>query len=508
MTDDEVFELLNSKEELVVIEAPAGCGKTHQGANYASLASESISSGRVLILTHTHAACSVFADRTKENSNKVEIKTIDSLIVSIASAYHSVLGLPPDVATWANENGNAGFSKIAEKVALLLDKKPRITKIIASWYPVVICDEHQDSSAAQNSIILSLYKNGSTVRVFGDPMQIIYSNGDELVESLKRWTQLKALGSSGKLEYPHRWDKGGNHELGQWVLQARSVLSSGCKLDLTKDFPQGLKVLKTENISQTARGYQLDSSQRKDIDRVINDSDQLLVMAAENITIKGLNSSLNRRVLIWEGHTRGPLNKLVRVLSKGENTTINVAKAALDFISMITVGFSPTSHENRFIQEIETNCERKAMKKPLLIQNLARIILSEPNHKGVSSFLVQLKKYIDSNTLGFDKIKIDYKSEFNDAIRLGEHENVLDGVAAIQRKRSFSRPSPPRKCLSTIHKAKGLECNSSMIMACDGRHFPENLKSRNLLYVALSRAKDNLTIVVSEADPCPLLYMG
>ena len=35
MSDKDVAALLDSSEPLVVIEAPAGCGKTYQGANYA-----------------------------------------------------------------------------------------------------------------------------------------------------------------------------------------------------------------------------------------------------------------------------------------------------------------------------------------------------------------------------------------------------------------------------------------------------------------------------------------
>ena len=40
---------------------------------------------RLLILTHTHAACSVFAERTRGGAG-VEIRTIDSLITHIATA--------------------------------------------------------------------------------------------------------------------------------------------------------------------------------------------------------------------------------------------------------------------------------------------------------------------------------------------------------------------------------------------------------------------------------------
>src|SRR5262249_18283289 len=64
---------LRSDAALVVIESPAGCGKTHQGADYAREVAAASGSDRLLILTHTHAACSVFSDRTKGSGSRVEI---------------------------------------------------------------------------------------------------------------------------------------------------------------------------------------------------------------------------------------------------------------------------------------------------------------------------------------------------------------------------------------------------------------------------------------------------
>jgi len=41
--------------------------------------------------------------------------------------------------------------------------------------------------------------------------------------------------------------------------------------------------------------------------------------------------------------------------------------------------------------------------------------------------------------------------------------------------------------ISTIHKAKDLECESVIVMPCDARTFPDKHDARCLLYVALSR---------------------
>lgn len=75
----------------------------------------------------------------------------------------------------------------------------------------------------------------------------------------------------------------------------------------------------------------------------------------------------------------------------------------------------------------------------------------------------------------------------------------------MTHRRIYSRPKPPEKAISTIHKAKGLECDSVIVMPCDARTFPDKLDARCLLYVALSRTKSRLLLVVSRINPSPIL---
>lgn len=167
MPDQSVFDLLRSNESLVVIEAPAGCGKTYQGAEYAHDIAPTLGNGRMLILTHTNAACDVFGERTREVScNAVEIRTIDALICQIVAAYHKVLDLPPDPTVWAYTNN--GFSEIATRVAAFLKKNPVVPAALARRYPIIVCDEHQDASPDHHQIIMAIYGQGAKLRIFGE----------------------------------------------------------------------------------------------------------------------------------------------------------------------------------------------------------------------------------------------------------------------------------------------------------------------------------------------------
>jgi DNA helicase-2/ATP-dependent DNA helicase PcrA len=104
----------------------------------------------------------------------------------------------------------------------------------------------------------------------------------------------------------------------------------------------------------------------------------------------------------------------------------------------------------------------------------------------------------------FADIAIDCPREFWEAVHLGNFETADDGLGEITHHRTYSRPKPPEKAISTIHKAKGLECGSVIVMPCDAKNFPDKPDARCLLYVALSRAKSSLLLVVPRSSPSPL----
>ena len=84
----------------------------------------------------------------------------------------------------------------------------------------------------------------------------------------------------------------------------------------------------------------------------------------------------------------------------------------------------------------------------------------------------------------FKVVKVDYQCEFWDAVRIGQFDDPDDGFAEISRRRSYVWPSPPGKVISTVHKAKGLECRDVLIIPCDGKHFGNTQSARCRLYVA------------------------
>jgi len=505
VSDDSVRAALRSDAPLVVVEAPAGCGKTHQGADYAREKAGAIGSGRLLILTHTHAACSVFSDRTKTVGSRVEIRTIDSAIAHIASAYHPGLGLPADIPGWVRQRGEEGYPELALKVAALLKRHPTIAASLTQRYPVIICDEYQDSSGDQHSVVMALLDQGAWLRMFADPMQNIFA--ERAVAGACPpcdWNELTGQAQAfERLDTPHRWSTA-CPDLGLWTLKARSALMAGGKVDLRSGLPLSVNVVLAENQAHKNLEYQLSGQDRKRVDQFEQDESSLLILTRYNQTARSFRGFFNRRIPLWEGHTRPGLEKLVAGIQAGEGKPKALAAAIVTFMRDIGKGFSPSAFGDRFEQEARDGCTQIRRGKPAKIQELARFLVGEADHRGVAKMLRRLSD-LKTTDRDFAEIQMDCHREFWDAVRLGDFETTDAGLAEITHHRTYSRPKPPEKAISTIHKAKGLECSSVIVMPCDAGTFPDKPDARCLLYVALSRAKSRLLLVLSRDRPSPLL---
>lgn len=504
MTDEKVADLLRSEAQIVVIEAPAGCGKTHQAASYAADVAESLDSAKLLVLTHTHAACSVIAERTRAHHGTVDIRTLDSLINMIATAYRLSINLPDDISAWARTHG---YEQLATKVANLLRSNPMIAKHLARLFPIIICDEHQDSNEAQDEIVRTLSMQGAHLRIFGDPMQIIpggRGQDDEAAASLARWNAMKDQSAFGELVTPHRW-RDTNPELGEWILNIREKLKCGEPIDLNSRLPRGVNVKFAENGSLTPGSYRLAPENQRDLNVVLNENKQMLLVASTNPTIQSLRGTFRPRFPIWEGHTRKHLEKFIATLD--ENTSNMDAKVSAFVVCLkcLLVGFTRSKYTERLCREIGEPSNNPRGKIPPELKVMAELIRECPNHVGFARAAAHLKELIIQNVGGFTDLKIDYRREFDDLIKLSGYEDPLKGFAEISQRRSRTYPKPPRKALSTIHKSKGLEAEFVVVFACDDSHFPDKNVKRNLLYVALSRATESVSIVVSRNNQSPLV---
>jgi DNA helicase-2/ATP-dependent DNA helicase PcrA len=437
-------------------------------------------------------------------------------VVEIASAYHIALGLPEDVGVWASTT-LTGYDQLRVKVALLSRRFPPIAESLAVRYPCVICDEHQDADEAQHEIVMALHRAGARLRVFGDPFQRIYGRATRAVTkaNAKQWEDLVSIADrTGALDEPHRWTRAGSGELGTWVQQARALLRSGGQLDLRGPRPSGLRVLFADNLASDRRGLLFETREAKPIRDLIQAAPELLVLAGNNTTVDAIRSFMGRSIPIWEGHVRKHLSKLALACHNKRGDAVAIATALLEFTSdgddaggddvTVVTGFSRSKFGDRLVEEVRSGCVRRCHGVPARLQELARLLIAQPDQRGVAAVLERLSR-LSAEDPAFSGVHIDLGREYRDAIRLRDFEDPVLGVSELSQQRSSSRVALPRKAVSTIHKAKGLEVAHVLVLPCDARHFSNSENARSKLYVAISRATTTLTLVLSRRDPSPLV---
>jgi len=507
MSDASVVEALRSSVHRVVVEAPAGTGKTHQAVSYARHAASELRKGqRVLILAHTHAACDVFSSRTADLGAKLQIGTIDSLVAMVAKVYHRALDLPPDIPAWSIDRGPDCYTALARRVRLLLDRSAALTGALAERYPVIVCDEHQDASNDQQGIVDALSRAGARLRFFGDPMQAIFAAGVEREALQFQWRRLvDEADSFERLDTAHRWNNG-SPGLGTWVLEQRECLSAEGLVDLRGRLPQGLHVLRGDNQAQRYGAFQLDSASRKPIDSLVRSSPNLLILTPHTATVLGLNAFFGWRIRIWEGYTRDALNDLLASCRRATGDPVALGKATCTFLEAVGKGFSATAYGNRLIEELKTKCAKPSRGKPAEIQSIARLILENPDHVGVGAGLELIHQLMQTST-NFRGIRIDLGREFAEARQIRTEPDINTVLTKLTHQRGVRKGQLPPQAISTIHKSKGLETRRALLVPCDANNLVANEKNRCLLYVALSRACEHLTLVVPRSNPSPLLKL-
>lgn len=194
--------------------AAAGCGKTELIAD----AVATITEGRSLVLTHTHAGVSALRSRLAAKGvdrDMVRVETITGFALRYATAYPKTSGWDGDKPTGPE------WAAVQEAAARVIDTSTGRQVLTASYCGVYV-DEYQDCTAGQHDLVARL-ADALPTRVLGDPLQGIFGFAGETVD----WDTVKAsFGEVGTLSTPHRWNTT-NPTLGEWLIDARERLLRG-----------------------------------------------------------------------------------------------------------------------------------------------------------------------------------------------------------------------------------------------------------------------------------------
>ncbi len=195
MTDAELEALrrrIAGPEPLLLVEAPAGYGKTHEAVIAAQEIAPSLALGRaVLFLTHTNGARETFNRRLRGGA--AVMKTIHALAAELVELYASPLGLPKPLDPF---NGRPSFDDMIGLALKILTGRPEVAIGLANRYPVILVDEYQDCDAAQHHFVELIATAAPTrLRLFGDDLQAIFDWGPARVDFASMTRFIRQLSS-------------------------------------------------------------------------------------------------------------------------------------------------------------------------------------------------------------------------------------------------------------------------------------------------------------------------
>lgn len=486
----EVDERLHSEAPVVMIEAAGGCGKTTKAAKYAKEAAERLTSGKVLLLSHTHAACGEFQRKCAALGQKIDVETCDSFCLKVIGAYSRPLGLPSPIESHLGRaDGGIPFSALGEKAAELFRRAPTVARAVAAHYPIIVLDEHQDAGIHQHETVSLLREIGNArLRIFGDPMQAIHPGDDK---GYVNWDALWAMADDrGMLEEPYRW--AGAPELGEWVMASRAALKAGNPVSL-RDAPACVRAISHNALAGRERFRDVQTASREVHGFLTAAPDSAAILAFLGSMAKSAAQAGGWRAPLNEGAQLDELDVLVQALEVHAGNAQELAGAFLDFLAVIGVGLTADlsiSLRRRLGAAID---HERAGRNQLAWLSCLEPIYEAPDHRGMA---VAMRLVRETRPPGYTIRFPDHVWGLSAFDRTDDPRAFRSVIGRIRRRRKW-----PAQMVSTIHKAKGLDFDHVLLCPVDRHQYPDDVLGARLLYVALSRAKRSIRLVLSGDAP-------
>lgn len=477
-------------EPLLLIEAPAGYGKTEEAVQAAAAIAPELQDGRyVLFLTHTNGARETFNRRLRGGA--AVMKTIHALAAELVDLYAAPLGLPRPLEPF---RGRPSFDAMITNAIGVLRRRPEVACGLALRHPVILVDEYQDCTTEQAELVDLVARSAPCrLRLFGDDLQAIYEFAGKPVD----FARMTAQHPTVALTTPWRWRT--QPDMQRFVVEARTALVAGNPIDLRKP-PSCVTV-------DTWDGPVPGPNQEGH--------------APECITALRARLGANAVVLTHhKAHALGLRRKLPGYGQYHEGADHEPARAILD--QVVAAAGAPTALASLLVSAMEQ--WGQGMTKPYRDQALeictvdgirigtkkkiarfAQICEELYRDPTVARWLHCLRRVLDGDhgitgwrVLRGDQIFVLAK------LRPGPEDDPIALLHAASYARSMGRIAPA-KGFTVIHKAKGLQFDEVALPYCAGTLFKDDLPSRRRMYVAISRAQHRLHFLIPRNDPTPLL---
>lgn len=489
--DESVQQRLAGSEEVVLVQAPAGHGKTWQAVALTEQIGGQLQRGQhALLLSHTNAAREEVRQRSASVAT-TRVQTIDSLACDIVSAYAVRLGVPHPMRPGAVHLGHPSFEKIRRLACELLRDAPEVARGLAWRYPLIVVDEHQDSTCDQHELIWRIFRAGEVrLRLFADRLQAIFAFDGELVD----WSALVEAHPETTLDHGHRWDD--QPELRDFLAAARSSLLTGGPVDL-RELPTCVQLHHWEGRSPGPgqRGHAPSCVRLlRALSRPV--SSAYLVRNREHAY--GLALRMGGRVKLYEaGDVKEPLEVLERAQA-AEGDAPALAQLLAETLSSWGTGVQKDLRAQlaRACHSEGIDLGRRRRLAPLA--EVCTPLFTDPS---VAGFLSAFSQAVASRKeLGWKPVRRD-SAYLLLAIPPHSEDPILALGAVAQAHRC--RRGPLQKVM-TLHKSKGREFDTVLLPYLAATCFPADDEGARLAYVGLSRAQRQLHLLAPSEDASAL----
>jgi DNA-binding Xre family transcriptional regulator len=453
-----------SKAKSFVV-APAGYGKTHAIATCLKY-----TTGKQLILTHTHAGVASLKDKIKVQGIPKDLYRVET-ITSFAQKYVNAFYCADDIPE--QENTRDYYPFIIDQARNLFKIRP-IQDIIKNTYAGLFVDEYQDCTIRQHNLIEEL-ANILPTRILGDHLQGIFDFNDPMVSFDRDLNNFKKFTS---LIEPWRW-KNSNQALGNAFKEIRSLLEEREPIDLNK-YETKINVLQRKEEDKYIPG----SKYNKEL-WALSREDNLLVIHP-NSTALALRLEFTKRFnnifVLVEAIDGKDFYKISRNFDSV--TTANIYISLYNLIPSLFNG--STSRDNWFTLSGIKNKRSVEDKKQI-----------GPIDKDIKQLERKISLVLISNVLKkidkLPKIK-SYRRELLwnlcEALECAEYKDisVYEAMKEIMNRKRRMGKKVGRRCVATTLLTKGLEFDTVVVL--DAHEF----KCPKHFYVAITRACKKLVI--------------
>ncbi len=449
-------------------------------------------------------------------SNVAEV--LDEQFPHLFSELEDIVRIDQHYRAYKKERGLLDYDDLLTRLRDLLQEHPAIAQRLSSTLRYIMVDEYQDTNRLQAEIVRLLAHSHENVMAVGDDAQSIYSFRGATVRNILEFPSLFPTAKIIKLEENYRSTQPILDLSNQIIQQAKESYTKNLFTRREKGIKPILVEAESENYQSRFVGQRILQLREEGVPL-----DEIAVLFRSSFHSFDLELELSRRGIPFV--KRGGFKFIETTHIKDTLAHLRIIANPQDAVSwhrviLLLEGIGPKSSE-------------KIMTHLMSGPNQAQLLRDYPARGVIGDEIKRLASLLDEVTVPNLKpaeqvdavvryylpiLKRTHRDDLPKRQKDLEHfTTITERYRSLDRLLSDMALEPPNDSvgdvlavereegmltLSTIHSAKGLEWHSVFIIwAVDGR-FPslynkkdeEFEEERRLMYVAATRAKENLFI--------------